>query len=229
MAEYYTIGGSLMHYRTKGSRNGVSNTPGYLAIGQKAIGRLVNGRYIYDTAQNVGRQARIGAANAYATARNQADYAGYKVRKAGSQAVSGVKSSMKSIKDWGSKTLDWAGQQASTALASVRDFISNLLQKIGAGVKAAQKWAYRKAVRARDAVYNAVRPHYNYLYKPTYDGRTGKQLNGYGVAEIRPTTPLERLLGGGSETAWRHGKDRKDTRAGKGGAHASRRSRTTRD
>ena len=124
--------------------------------------------------------------------------------------------SAKQVKDWGSRQLDWAGQQASTALASARDFISNLLQKIGAGVKAAQKWAYRKAVRARDAVYNAVRPHYNYLYKPAVDGRTGERIGTYGVADI-------------GSNGWRYSKDRKDTRAGKGGGHASSRSRTTRD
>lgn len=33
--------------RTKGSKNGVSTTPGYVAKGQRARGRLVNGQYIY--------------------------------------------------------------------------------------------------------------------------------------------------------------------------------------
>lgn len=34
--------------RTKGSKNGVSTTPGYVAKGEKAKGRFVNGRYVYD-------------------------------------------------------------------------------------------------------------------------------------------------------------------------------------
>lgn len=42
-------GDALMHYRTKGSRNGYSKNPNYRAVGQRATGRLVNGRYVYDT------------------------------------------------------------------------------------------------------------------------------------------------------------------------------------
>lgn len=38
----------LMHGRTKGSRNGVSTTKGYTAVGQKAKGKIINGRYVYD-------------------------------------------------------------------------------------------------------------------------------------------------------------------------------------
>lgn len=40
----------LMHGRTKGSRNGISTTKGYTAVGQKAKGHLVNGKYVYDYA-----------------------------------------------------------------------------------------------------------------------------------------------------------------------------------
>lgn len=43
-------GSSLRHYRTKGSRNGYSKNPNYRPTGQRATGRLVNGRYVYDTA-----------------------------------------------------------------------------------------------------------------------------------------------------------------------------------
>ena len=41
-------GSSLRHYRTKGSRNGYSKNPNYKVVGQKAAGKLVNGRYVYD-------------------------------------------------------------------------------------------------------------------------------------------------------------------------------------
>lgn len=34
--------------RTKGSKNGVSRTKGYTAVGKKAKGRWINGRYVYD-------------------------------------------------------------------------------------------------------------------------------------------------------------------------------------
>ena len=44
----------LMHGRTKGSRNGISTTKGYTAIGQKAKGRYINGRYVYDTPKSYG-------------------------------------------------------------------------------------------------------------------------------------------------------------------------------
>lgn len=231
MAEYYTIGGSLMHYGKKGMRRGYSTTPGYTAIGTPAVGRIVNGRYVYDTVGNVRQPARQQAAkqqamnyvmnryrnrrtneaiarapqkaysqiskaaqNAYnqasktaqnlygqaskfasnlysqakigaANAKNQVDYGMYKAGKLGSQAISAVKSSAKQVKDWGSRQLDWAGQQVSKALSSARTFISNLLQKIGAGAKAVQKWAvsaYNQASRfakntARNAIYKTTR------------------------------------------------------------------------
>ena len=41
-------GEALMHYRTKGSRNGYSKNSNYRPVGQRATGRLVNGRYVYD-------------------------------------------------------------------------------------------------------------------------------------------------------------------------------------
>jgi hypothetical protein len=49
MANNKVYANFLMHGRTKGSRNGISTTKGYTAVGQRATGKLVNGRYIYDT------------------------------------------------------------------------------------------------------------------------------------------------------------------------------------
>lgn len=44
----YRYGGELYHGRTKGSRNGVSNTPGYIAKGKLAVGkRMPDGTYMY--------------------------------------------------------------------------------------------------------------------------------------------------------------------------------------
>ena len=40
-------GGELYHYRTVGSRNGYSKDPNYRPKGQKAVGKLVNGKYVY--------------------------------------------------------------------------------------------------------------------------------------------------------------------------------------
>lgn len=51
---------SLMHYRTKGSRNGISNTPGYRPIGEKAKGKLIDGRYYYEDENPVGPRANGG-------------------------------------------------------------------------------------------------------------------------------------------------------------------------
>lgn len=45
-------GGSLKHYRTKGSRNGYSKNPNYKVVGQRAKGKWVNGRYVYDQPTN---------------------------------------------------------------------------------------------------------------------------------------------------------------------------------
>lgn len=42
-------GSSLRHYRTKGSRNGYSKDPNYRPVGSKAVGKIVNGRYVYYT------------------------------------------------------------------------------------------------------------------------------------------------------------------------------------
>ena len=40
----YTYGGSLKHYRTAGSKNGVSTDPNYKPIGKKAVGRIIGKR-----------------------------------------------------------------------------------------------------------------------------------------------------------------------------------------
>ena len=48
MANNKVYANFLMHGRTKGSRNGVSTTKGYTAVGKKATGKLINGRYVYD-------------------------------------------------------------------------------------------------------------------------------------------------------------------------------------
>lgn len=48
----------LAHYRTKGSKNGVSTTKGYQAVGRRARGRLsADGRYVYDT--STGRKYTV--------------------------------------------------------------------------------------------------------------------------------------------------------------------------
>ena len=47
----YSYGGSLKHYRTKGSRNGYSNDPNYKPVGQRAQGKLINGKYVYEDAK----------------------------------------------------------------------------------------------------------------------------------------------------------------------------------
>lgn len=47
----YTYGGYLKHYRTKGSRNGYSNDPNYKPVGQRAQGKLINGKYVYEDAK----------------------------------------------------------------------------------------------------------------------------------------------------------------------------------
>jgi hypothetical protein len=57
MANEKTYPNYLMHYRTKGSRNGISTTKGYNAVGQRAKGRWINGRYVYeDGSQNNWQQ-----------------------------------------------------------------------------------------------------------------------------------------------------------------------------
>ena len=231
---YYTIGGSLMHYRTPGSKNGISNTPGYRAIGQRAKGRLIDGRYVYEAnsrpygGSNASPSSRAKAANparvstsrpyggsnaspssrartANPNARNAllsqlrggvaddrrfsadrarsrqpsgngvfnapnnrsntqryADYARNMYNDAVTKArsavegasgslrelKSGVVSAAKSTYTWGRKAIDWAGTEARKAFASVRNFISNVLKKVGAAAKSVSRWAETTAKNA---------------------------------------------------------------------------------
>lgn len=55
----YTYGGSLKHYRDKGSRNGYSKNPNYKPIGKKAVGRrLPDGTYVYDYRMPMSQKER---------------------------------------------------------------------------------------------------------------------------------------------------------------------------
>ena len=61
--------------RTKGSKNGVSHTKGYTAVGKTAKGRWVNGRYVYDehtitnpTSTTFGIEKKINKSSAYGAA-----------------------------------------------------------------------------------------------------------------------------------------------------------------
>lgn len=78
MANEKTYPNYLMHYRTKGSKNGVSRTKGYTAVGQKAKGRYINGRYVYDTdakgAKNNWQQWANKAASGQPSGYNQTHY-----------------------------------------------------------------------------------------------------------------------------------------------------------
>lgn len=79
----------LMHGRTKGSKNGISNTKGYTAVGKKAKGKLVNGKYVYDDYGNytpksiqqrvIQNASNAGVNNNWQQQANQAaSYTGYK-------------------------------------------------------------------------------------------------------------------------------------------------------
>ena len=73
MANEKTYPNYLMHYRTKGSKNGISTTQGYNAVGQRAKGRYINGRYYYDNeyasnyAANTGNGTKTNKVQASAT------------------------------------------------------------------------------------------------------------------------------------------------------------------
>ena len=62
MANEKTYPNYLMHYRTKGSKNGISTTKGYTAVGQKARGHWVNGHYVYYEDEAKQRAFRQGLA-----------------------------------------------------------------------------------------------------------------------------------------------------------------------
>lgn len=67
MANEKTYPNYLMHYRTKGSKNGISTTKGYTAVGQKAKGHWVNGHYVYyteGTPNNWQQQADLASSSA---------------------------------------------------------------------------------------------------------------------------------------------------------------------
>lgn len=106
----YRYGGELYHGRTKGSKNGVSNTPGYKAVGKKATGRIIgyrNGTPIYeytdagsgyaDPRSTAGKQrtllGRVGllAGRVGSTVSRAAGNVGRTVSGAANQAVKTVK------------------------------------------------------------------------------------------------------------------------------------------
>ena len=64
MANDKTYPNYLMHYRTKGSKNGISTTKGYTAVGHKANGHWVNGHYVYYEDEAKQRAFRQGLAEA---------------------------------------------------------------------------------------------------------------------------------------------------------------------
>lgn len=71
MANEKTYPNYLMHYRTKGSKNGISTTKGYTAVGQKARGRWINGHYVYEDGAKNNWQQRGNTARGM-TARRKA-------------------------------------------------------------------------------------------------------------------------------------------------------------
>ena len=110
----YRYGGELYHGRTKGSKNGVSNTPGYKAVGKKATGRIIgyrNGTPIYeytdagsgyaDPRSTAGKQrtllGRVGllAGRVGNTVSRAAGTVGRTVSGAANQAVKTVKKTAK--------------------------------------------------------------------------------------------------------------------------------------
>ena len=90
-------GNYLMHGRTVGSRNGISNTPGYKAKGELAKGRWVNGVYI--PAERDTFNARVGNVNASLAKKNlRAGNAGGTARYAGQTVRSYAKQAGKDIR-----------------------------------------------------------------------------------------------------------------------------------
>lgn len=99
-------GGELYHYRTKGSKNGVSNTPGYRAIGKKAIGFLNSaGQYVYNNAS----KAAGSAGNWLSDRGRDVSKVASSAKKYASNAVSNIGSSAKKAAKYvtgGSKARD---------------------------------------------------------------------------------------------------------------------------
>ena len=154
MSEYYVGAFSfndnyaISHGRTKGSKNGISTTKGYTAIGQRAQGRRDprTGYYIYDTGfgakpSNYMQRARVNRAVRTTTA-----YAKNAGRQVGRSATSAYNSASRAVGNaYGS-----ASRYASSAYSNARRAVGNAY---GSASRYASS-AYSNARRAVGKAYD---------------------------------------------------------------------------
>lgn len=69
--------------RTPGSKNGISHTPGYTAVGQRAKGQIIDGRYVYNSPSPLERPGTISAFNDKMLMKNSSKHASQAAGKAG--------------------------------------------------------------------------------------------------------------------------------------------------
>lgn len=184
-------GAHLRHYRTKGSRNGVSKDPNYRPVGEKAVGRIINGRYVYEQIANNPFVKNLVTAQKQNYLKRQAD-ASYARLQAKRPTNVGV-----------DKLAAKAEQQARARNAANESYNSNMKKKqMAMQAKAASErgaannWQERgNAMASTIRAINNYGPagHVNTAYKQTLGvGKTAYDPSGYKDvvkrAGIRETT-----------------------------------------
>lgn len=184
-------GAHLRHYRTKGSKNGVSKDPNYRPVGDKAVGRIINGRYVYEQVANNPFVKNLVSAQKQNYLKRQAD-ASYARLQAKRPTNVGV-----------DKLAAKAEQQARARNAANESYNSNMKKKqMAMQVKAASErgaannWQERgNAMASTIRAINNYGPagHVNTAYKQTLGvGKSAYDPSGYKDvvkrAGIRETT-----------------------------------------
>lgn len=184
-------GAKLRHYRTKGSKNGVSKDPNYRPVGEKAVGRIINGRYVYEQIANNPFVKNFVSAQKQNYLKRQAD-ASYARLQAKRPTNVGV-----------DKLAAKAEQQARARNAANESYNSNMKKKqMAMKVKAASErgaannWQERgNAMASTIRAINNYGPagHVNTAYKQTLGvGKSAYDPSGYKDvvkrAGIRETT-----------------------------------------
>lgn len=121
-------GGELYHYRTFGSRNGYSKDPNYRPKGKKAVGKLVNGKYVYSI-----QPKKTSLADRFNAARKSA---GNWLNDRGRDVSKAASSARKSAGKFVSK----ASKQVSKAASGAKKYASNAVSNIGNSAKKATKF-----------------------------------------------------------------------------------------
>ena len=168
----------LKHYRTKGSKNGVSTDPNYTPIGQKAKGILdAAGNYIYNTGNKIGNAVSTAAQNIRTNLNANPAYAAVKKRIGGD--VANLK---RSIGNATSGTIGEIRRRINAKKTAAQNKIIEATRTSYGDMKSNPKAA--KAARAKEL----DRQYGNYLYNKNKD----LSPDGFSPASDRPQDAMKK-------------------------------------